>query len=326
MTKVLITIDTEIGELGENYENPFELLIEGKLNGQKVGYKLIIKMLKKYNAIGEFFVDIYPFQKLGEQKFKKLCQNIVASGHKVNLHTHPSKMFDPNRKFMHEYSLKEQTEILKNGKNKIKEWTGIYPLAHRAGGYGINKNTFKALNQVGIKFDSSYFYKNSNCKYRSSNINNVFKINQITEIPVTTYEQKNQYYIIGIKNFQKTNYQKLDFRYGSNVVEIQKVISQMQKNSTAVIFLHSFNFLNLNYDTKNQKYLKPTINNKLIKDFKNLLKWIKNQKDCEFSTINKLKIDNMQNKNELLTVINKISMKKKVQEIYKTKSSKITRI
>lgn len=48
---------------------------------------------------------------------------------------------------MYLYSLNKQTEIIKDGKELVKEWTGEYPIAHRAGAYGINENTFMALRE-----------------------------------------------------------------------------------------------------------------------------------------------------------------------------------
>jgi len=66
---------------------------------------------------------------------------------------------------MYLYSLDEQIEIIKDGKELVKEWVSEYPVAHRAGGaYGINKDTFTALKENGIPIDSSSFYGHPNCK------------------------------------------------------------------------------------------------------------------------------------------------------------------
>ena len=65
---------------------------------------------------------------------------------------------------MWQYSVDEQTEIVNFGKQKIKEWIGIDALAHRAGGYGADDNTMQALKFNDIFIDSSFFYKNENCK------------------------------------------------------------------------------------------------------------------------------------------------------------------
>ena len=209
MPQILFTIDTEIGELTKNEKGAFEIFIEGKIGTKKFGYELIMDLLEKYQAKGEFFVDIYPWRKIGEKKFANLCQKIIKRGHKINLHTHPSKMFDSKRTFMHQYSQKEQIEILKLGKKKIKQWTGKYPLAHRARGYGINQDTFKALKKVNIKYDCSYFYQNKNCHLQTEIVNRPFIHHDILEIPVTVFCRKIKYNLLNFNiKYGKKYYQK----------------------------------------------------------------------------------------------------------------------
>ena len=62
----------------------------------------------------------------------------------------------------------------------------------------------------------------------------------------------------------------------------------MPEKSVIVIFLHSFNFLNLPYNFKKKKYGKITVNYKLINDFERLLSEIKGFKDTQFSYSEKI--------------------------------------
>jgi len=277
MKYILITCDTEIGELGQNVENAFEIFIEGKVENQEVGVKLINDIASKYNATVEHFVDVYPFEKIGENKFKNLCLSILDSGHKIGLHTHPSVLL--KKRFMWQYSLQEQIEIVRLGKEKIKEWTGISVISHRAGGYGADDNTLLALKVNNILIDSSFFYSNPNCKIKYPYKNKVDFYKGIYEIPVTVYEKYFQFLF-----FKKKYYQKLDFRYGSSTEEIIQVIKNLPDNSVAIIFLHSFNFLNLPYDFKKKKYGKISVNYHLIKSFDNLLASLSKINDVVFTT------------------------------------------
>ena len=279
----------------------------------------MIPVFKCEECETEFFVDIYPWRKIGEKKFANLCQKIIKRGHKINLHTHPSKMFDSKRTFMHQYSQKEQIEILKLGKKKIKQWTGKYPLAHRARGYGINQDTFKALKKVNIKYDCSYFYQNKNCHLQTEIVNRPFIHHDILEIPVTVFCRKIKYNLLNFNiKYGKKYYQKLDLRYGVRLSEIKKVIKKTAKNDIIVIFLHSFNFLNLPYNQREKQYLKPSVNHKIIQDFAELIKWLSQQKNCIFTNIDKLNFKKPI-KDHFQCLKTNIPVIKKIRQIYHNK-------
>lgn len=279
MTQILITIDTEIGELGKYRPDAFEVFIEGKVDGKEVGYKFLIDILDKYSAKGEFFVDIYPYKQIEESKFASLCESIAKRGHNVQLHTHPSMAFDEKRIFMYQYSLKEQIEILELGKKKIKEWTSKYPIAHRAGGYGADENTLNALAQNNIFLDSSLLPQNSQCSLHSNQINECYKLESVFEVPVTVYHQVKDYIVC-----KRGHLQKLDFRYGSTPDEILKVIQAAPPNSILVLFMHSFNFLNLPYNFRTKHYGAITVNNRLKADYEYLLRKISEMEGVQFSS------------------------------------------
>nr|WP_314071303.1 hypothetical protein [uncultured Campylobacter sp.] len=284
MKQILITCDTEVGELHAGRADAFEIFIEGEVQSREVGVKLINDLASEYGATVEHFVDVYPYERYYECKFERLCSDIIHGGHGVNLHTHPSGRYDKNRKFMWQYSADEQTEIINFGKQKIKEWIGIDVLAHRAGGYGANDDTIQALKFNGIFIDSSFFYKNENCKINYDYINKASEKNGVLQLPVSVYEKQKRYGFLKTKN----SFQKFDFRYGSSADEILKAIDLMPENCIIVLFLHSFNFLNLKYNFKDKKYINISINYKLINEYKRLLAGIANKAECKFTSIKDL--------------------------------------
>jgi hypothetical protein len=285
MKQILITCDTEVGEITGNKPDAFETFIEGKIENLEVGYKLINDISTKYDATVEHFVDVYPFERYGEDKFKNLCQNILDNGHKIGLHTHPSGKYDKKRRYMWQYSFEEQNKIIKFGKSKIKEWTGYDVLSHRAGGYGADDNTLKALKQNNILIDSSFYYLNDKCKIKYPLINKSSMYQDIYQIPVTIYEKTIKYFPL---NKKRKSYLKLDFRYGSSSKDILEVIKQMPEDSIIVLFLHSFNFLNLPYNFKTKQYDKISINNKLINEYEKLLKGISAMDDALFTSTDRI--------------------------------------
>lgn len=284
MKQILVTCDTEVGELAGDRKDAFEIFIEGKIGKEEVGYALINKIASSQGVVVEHFVDVYPFQRYGEQLFRNLCESILAQGHKIGLHTHPSSKYDRNRKFMWQYSLEEQFRIVEFGKKKIREWTGVIVDSHRAGGYGANADTLRALASGGIYIDLSHFPENPNSRIGLSSVNVPLFFENVLEIPVTVYE-KNINYGFGI---HRKRTQKLDFRYGATAEEIIKIVEQMDDNSVIVIFLHSFNFLNLPFNFRKQKYCNITVNIRLIDEFERVLGKLKQMKDVTFVTSDKV--------------------------------------
>ena len=279
MKYILITCDTEIGELTANLspEAAFDIFVLGKLNNEVVGVKYINKLANEFDLIVNHFVDIYPPHL--QTQIADLCYDIMADGHYVGLHTHPGSRY--GRRFINEYNLNEQKEILSFGKDFFWKNYHLCQVTHRAGGYGADDNTIRALSELEFIYDSSFFYNNLNCHISGVKNNVVTRIgdkNDIIEVPVSTYVINRR--IFGIELSNKKKYSKLDFRYGSNVNSILKFIDNAPYNSVIVLFLHSFNFLNLLYSRNSKRYIDISISRKLINDYYSLLSEIKKRTDC----------------------------------------------
>jgi len=275
MKYILFTIDTEIGEYGNSMDNSFELFFQGKIKNKELGYKYIINKLDEYGFKGEFFVDVYPKDKKLSKKIETAVKFINKKGHGVQLHTHPSLSYDNNRIRLNQYSLKEQIEIITYGKELIKTWVGKYPLAHRAGVYGINEDSFKALNRNDIKYDFSYFYGNENCKINKMLENKIFKKNGVIEIPVTITRITKQYKLLGFPILKRKVIRKLDIN-ALTFEQMKDTISKAPDNSILVFFMHSFSFIKNKVNTKNHIVEVNGVDSEAILKFNNILKYIKN--------------------------------------------------
>lgn len=319
MKQILITCDTEVGELHADRADAFEIFIKGEIEDREVGVRLINDLASKYGVTVEHFIDVYPYERYGEYKFEQLCSDIIQGGHGVNLHTHPSGKYDKNRKFMWQYSLDEQMEIVNFGKQKIKEWIDIDVLAHRAGGYGANDDTILALRFNDIFIDSSFFCKNENCKINYDYINKVSKKNGVLQLPISVYEKQKRYSFITTKS----GFQKFDFRYGSSADEILKAIDLMPENCIIVLFLHSFNFLNLKYSFKDKKYIKISIYDRLINEYKRLLAGIANKAECKFTAIKNLDMEGLMDEDFAPTIRADANIIKYVKDKFGLKIMKV---
>src|SRR5438874_9068852 len=176
-TKVLITIDTEVRTPDRHDAFDHDVLGQSKSNSR--GAYWIADQLKTYGFTGVFFLDVYGRGRFQGAPYRELCERLLEKGQDSQLHTHPDQMYDPKRRSMHEYSLAEQSRIVRDGVALLKDWTGKSPIAHRAGGYGANEDTLKALQANGISLDSSFFYRHENCRLPFANSNAPFQSNGI---------------------------------------------------------------------------------------------------------------------------------------------------
>lgn len=278
MKKIIWTCDTEIGEFGNGIDDAFSLFVLGHVSGCDVGVNYINDKADKYGAKVTHFVDIY--QPRYTKEFVAICEKILSDGHKVELHTHPSIMY--KKRYMYEYDLSEQKRIIEYGQNFFWKFLRLEPTAHRAVGYSANDNTMKALHEAGIKVDSSCYHGNKFSMLNIKEINSIgyYQNTSVLEVPVTVFSVKKRF--LGVK---KSHWQKLDFRNGSNVEEILKVIDLAPKNAVIILFLHSVNFLKRLYSHRSKKIIDVSIDYDLLKQYELLLNKISSRKDCCWKTI-----------------------------------------
>jgi len=270
-SKIIITIDTEVGETAKNFDGGFEKLVMGEIDGEFYGVPKIMDISEKYGFKCEFFVDVYEYKKFGEEKFKKLCQDIDKRRHGVQLHTHPSYAYDKNKINMHQYSLEEQIKIIKDGKELIKNWTDKYPIAHRAGNYGANDETLIALKENSIFVDSSFFYKHSNSKIKAPTINTPILYRDVLQFPITVDRKFPTRK--GIPIPIRYNNTKLDVN-GMDKDTIVKSIKKLNgKVEYIILFLHSCSFIKTDHKVLD----KFDINDKAIESFVSALSFCKKE-------------------------------------------------
>lgn len=264
--KIVITVDAEVGERAKHAKDGFEKFVMGKIENEYWGTPKIVEILDEFNLKAEFFVDVYEYKFFGEEKYKKLCKFLHKKGHGVQLHTHPAYAYDINRINMYEYSVEEQIKIVADGKRLIKKWIDEYPIAHRAGNYGANNGTLTALKENNIKIDSSFFYRQNNCKIRLSTINDPVFYNGVLEIPVTVVKRHPK--LLGVSVPFKSNWTKLDINWMS-YRDFKDSLCKIKSNYI-IIFLHSSSFVSRNDSLLDVK----SVNYEDLDKFKKLIRFI----------------------------------------------------
>lgn len=275
-TEFIITVDTETYSVGGKLPE-FGPNIYGEHGGEEFGVARIMEITEKYNAKATFFVDAYMHQHYGKEPVRDLCRKISAREHDVQLHAHLSWLPASKSDFLYDYSLDQQRELLKEGKELIGEWTGQTPIAFRAGSYSANLDTIRALSDNGFLLDSSYFARRTSCQLsrqlENRYANRIFRIDEITEVPVTTY------WLVDKGPYRKLS--KLDFN-ACSLAELRDVVPKLidAGTRTVVLFLHSFSFVQWKKDFSG---IVP--NYRAMERFDRLLKEIAARNDAGFITM-----------------------------------------
>lgn len=271
-TYILLTVDTE-ASMYKGRPLPISKMVYGEIDGQEYGISKIMDICEMYGFRATFFISVLEYLHFGEEAIKEICRDIYKRGHDVQLHTHPKWKYD--RKFMWEYTMDEQAEIIQEGKEKIHQWIGVEPIAHRAGGFGANYDTLPALQRNGILIDCSLASHYPFCKLNDNSLreNTVFLIGGVVEVPLTVFTQFRLGNIRPYRNFDLN---------ADTLSELINVIKQGRRGGikTLTLLLHSFSLLNRD---KTRTKFEPNL--KDLTKFEKLLNYIKNDSNLEVITI-----------------------------------------
>lgn len=275
-----LTIDTE-HSVGGAFRDPSlkpvgnEKRIYGRIDGKEYGIPLMMDIADRYGISLTFFVEVLNKYWFGEQETREVCRYITERGHDVQLHLHPVFLNFNNanppqlhyRDDLSHYDLETQTELLREGKELLTRYCGRAPVAFRAGNFGADTNTLRALSKNGLWIDSSYnkaFHKSG--RISALPINDLAEIEGVWEFPVTNFLET---------CLRGKKYKPLDLNAVSSR-EIQAVLEHCLNGpgpSNVTILLHSFSFL----IPGDLQYRRCRINNVVIRRFEEICRYLSRQ-------------------------------------------------
>lgn len=204
MVNVFITIDTELyprtldwakNHLGEEMER----FIYGVTPGGEFGIRYQSQLLARYGLKAVFFVESLFACAAGVTPLRKIVSCVEEGGHDVELHLHtewlrwivdqtlPKKAGNNIRDF----TVEEQATLIEKAVMNLEASSGKRPCAFRAGNYGANRDTLRALAKNGIRFDTSYnpSYLNSSCGLVMDKVmTEPHRVEGIWEMPIMVFE------------------------------------------------------------------------------------------------------------------------------------------
>jgi len=135
----------------------------GQTRDGEYGLPYQLRVLNRHGVRATFFVDpLFSFA-LGLNVLREVVQIIESAGQRIALHLHPEWLTDPRccglpgfrGPFISQYQEQEQRDLIRAGMRRLRE-AGADPLASfRAGSWGADTSTLRALRQEGIGIDSS---------------------------------------------------------------------------------------------------------------------------------------------------------------------------
>jgi len=172
MTRVYITIDTEYSsglytgpgaaDRAENYARSIACVTPDGPAG--ISHKLAL--LNAHGQKAVFFVDPMPALVWGVAAIEDIVGPIIEAGQDVQLHCHTEWLelagaanpLASGRTGLNiaDFPLEEQCRILEYARTTLMAAGAPQPVAFRAGNYGANDDTLRALAMLGIAYDSSH--------------------------------------------------------------------------------------------------------------------------------------------------------------------------
>lgn len=125
-----------------------------------------LKLFERHGINAVFFVDPMPALVWGVAAIEDVVAPILEAGQDVQLHCHTEwleMLGDDNPlsskrtgRNLFDFHREDQHQILEYARDTLIAAGAPKPIAFRAGNYGANDDTLRALSQLGIRYDSSH--------------------------------------------------------------------------------------------------------------------------------------------------------------------------
>jgi hypothetical protein len=276
---VYITFDVECsmgGAWGDDKLRPVppSRAMMGEYGDRKLGVPLICRILKDHGLAATFFVEAFTDEQGHPGQAAPVCRFLMDRGHDVQIHIHPNhyhyglkrqgKPF-PFTDQLADLEPDAQREMLEEGCEHIRQWTGRRPVAFRAGNMGADEQSLDQMARVGIRIDSSYTfpYLGGQCRFKDTQRYNGSKwYGQVLELALSGFEQRR---LPGLHPAQP-----LDLM-GTSFEECRDAIRMIcGAGADAVTILHSFSLVKV----RNYQYDGGRLNRVVARRFRRLCAWL----------------------------------------------------
>lgn len=168
--RVILSFDVEIwcngwGRLDEEFPGAFERYIYGHSRTMGGALPRTLEALRRHGIRGVFFVEPLFAARFGRRYLREIVELIGIDGHQIELHVHsewadeirpkPLPHIPDKRQHLRQLSLADQTNLIKLGIEMLKDVGVPTVKAFRAGSFGANVDTLRAVETAGLSIDCS---------------------------------------------------------------------------------------------------------------------------------------------------------------------------
>lgn len=200
MTRAIISFDTELSaglyQRGMDARANFESSILGRCREGDFGIHFQMDMLEHHGLTGVYFIDPMPALVYGPAVVDAIVRPVVERGHEVQLHLHTEWLafakFNPVGRLtgrnIGDFPLSAQKKLIALARDILVSAGAPRPTAFRAGNFGANDDTLRAVAALGFRFDSSFngAYRGHGCDISLDAGNLGMRVHEgICEVPVS---------------------------------------------------------------------------------------------------------------------------------------------
>ena len=140
--------------------------INGKTRNGSFGVPYQIDVLNSFGLKAVFLVESLFASAVGKDRLQRIVSLVHAGGHEVQMHLHSewlawmpeSTLPGRTGEDFKDFTLDEQSIMIAQGIDNLRSAGAENICAFRAGNYGANRDTLRALARNGIRYDTSYNY------------------------------------------------------------------------------------------------------------------------------------------------------------------------
>lgn len=176
MLNVFLTVDTEVWPYSQgwpvtalpadktDFARELDAYIHGRTPKGDFGIPYQMALLNQHGLKATYFVEALFGSAIGLGPLREIVQLVRDGGHEVQLHLHTEwlrEIRDPAlpaqfQQHIRQFSLEDQTRLIARGVENLIACGATDVCAFRAGNFGANFDTLRALAANGLKFDSSH--------------------------------------------------------------------------------------------------------------------------------------------------------------------------
>jgi len=276
---VFVTFDVECsmgGAWGDSGLRPVppRRAMMGEYGGQAFGLPLICDLLGWAGLAATFFVEAFTDEQGCPGEAERVCGWLLDRGQDVQLHVHPNHrhwgMHVRGERFGRTDDIADlladgQRELLDEGVERLKGWTGRAPVAFRAGNMAASEQTLEQLARVGVRIDSSYTfaYLGGQCRFADHETYNGSKwYGDVLEVALSGFRQPR---LPGLHPAKPVDLVGISFGECRDAIE-----GICGAGADAVTILHSFSL----FKVRNVQYDGGRLNLIVTRRFRRLCEWL----------------------------------------------------